>query len=61
MSDYIHAKTENVQKLLDNCLKNQKQELISKFQTDLDSLSPEIPYSYKPLRKLKEKWEKEEK
>ena len=31
MSDYLHAKTENVQKLLDNCLKKQKQELISEF------------------------------
>ena len=34
MSDYLHAKTENIQKLLDNCLKKQKQELIFEFLKD---------------------------
>ena len=34
-----------------------KQELISEVQDDLDSLNPDIPYSYQPLRDLKEKWE----
>lgn len=38
-------------------LKRVKKELISDFQDDLDSLNPDIPYSYEPLNKLKEKWE----
>ena len=32
-------------------------ELIEEFQTDLDSLNPNIPYQYEPLNKLKEKWQ----
>ncbi len=38
MSDKLNAKTENVQKLLDNCLKKQKQELISEFLDSWDNL-----------------------
>ena len=38
MSDYLHAKTENVQKLLDNCLKKQKQEIISEFVKRIDDV-----------------------
>lgn len=38
MSDYLHAKTENVQIFLDNCLKKQKQELIDKFLVKLKNL-----------------------
>ena len=34
MSDYLHAKTENVQKLLDNCLKKLKKQLIEEFLRD---------------------------
>ena len=35
-------------------------QLIEKIQGDLDSLneSPGIPYSYEPLNKLKEKWQR---
>ena len=50
MSDYLHAKTENVQKLLDNCLKKQKQELISEFLKEelvQDRLADAIAYSWK--------------
>ena len=32
MSDYLNAKTENVQKLIDNCLKKQKQVLIAELK-----------------------------
>lgn len=35
MTDYMNAKTENVQKFLDNCLKRQKQELIEKIFRDM--------------------------
>ena len=42
MSDYLHAKTENVQKLLDNCLKKQKQELIEAFKIKLEILRDRI-------------------
>ena len=34
MSDYMNAKTENIQKFLDNCLKRQKDELIEEFLRD---------------------------
>ena len=40
---------------------NEKKELIEEFQTDLDSLNPDILYSYMPLRKLNEKWEERSK
>lgn len=39
MSDYLNAKTENVQKFLDKHLEKQKQELISDFLTFLRGLS----------------------
>jgi len=34
MTDYMNAKTENIQKFLDNCLKRQKHELIEEFLRD---------------------------
>ena len=37
-------------------INNEKQRLISEFQTDLDSLNPAIPYNYEPLKELKKKW-----
>ena len=50
---------ENIDKLVD-VLKDIPKKLITEFQDDLDSLNefPSlIPYSFEPLRKLKEKWE----
>ncbi len=46
MSDYLHAKTENVQKLLDNCLKKQKQELIGEFVKIGDRIIEQIRMRY---------------
>ena len=65
MSDYLYAKTENVQRLLDNCLKKQKQELISEFVNDLDYLiynrtvssNGKIFISLDLTKELKKKWE----
>lgn len=34
MSDYMNAKTENIQKFLDNCLKRQKHEIIKEILRD---------------------------
>ena len=42
-----------------NFIKEAKNKLIEEFQTDLDSLNEfpsSIPYSFEPLRKLKDKW-----
>ena len=46
MSDYLHAKTENVQKLLDYCLKKQKQELIEEFVKIGDRIVLQIKLMY---------------
>ena len=52
MTDYLWAKTENVQKFLDNALEKQKQELIEEFLEKLEALEQHATHSNNPFTNL---------
>ena len=57
MTDYMWAKPENVQKLMDKYLKEQKDKLIAEFLTDFETVVEYFKLDGHLVGALREKWE----
>ena len=58
MTDYMWAKPENVQKLMDKYLKEQKDKLIAEFLKDIDTIDNLFGKESITVFNIREKWEK---